>query len=233
MKFFLLLMFLIPLSVWSADNELSEQEKEAGWELLFDGKSLEKWKAYKKDSISKIWSVVDGQIKVDGRGGGENGADIITKKTYKNFEFKVEWKMPVPGNSGIFILADEKAEMIYHHAPEIQVLATKGVPSKPSYHNMAGSLYGLVQAPVNSQKKTGEWNKVRIVLKDSHLKIWQNGVPAVDIVIDSPEWKKLIAKSKFKKWAGFAKNVKEGGALGLQDHGCVAYFKNLKVKGLD
>lgn len=233
MKTLILIFCIIPFLAYSGDNELTEDEKSAGWELLFDGKSLDKWKAYKKDSISSIWSIVDGQIKVDGKGGGENGADIITKKSYKNFEFKVEWCMPETGNSGIFILADEKAEMIYHHAPEIQVLATKNIPSKASYHNMAGSLYGLVQAPLNSQKKVGEWNQVRITLKDSHLKIWQNSVLAVDIIIDSPEWKKLIAKSKFKKWAGFAKNVKEGGALGLQDHGCVVYFKNLKVKKLD
>ena len=228
----LLITFSLTFSIFS-DNKLTEAEKADGWQLLFDGKSMDKWKGYKTDSINPIWQVKDGAIFVEGKGGGENKGDIITKQSFKNFEFKVEWKMAERGNSGIFILADEKEDRIYFKAPEIQVIANDPSKVTKRTRNLAGSLYDMVSAPVESQKKVGEWNKVRIRLKDKHLQIWQNGVKSVDIVIDSPKWNELIQKSKFKKWPGFAKNVDIGGSLGLQDHGCEVYFKNLKVKSLD
>lgn len=228
-------MLLIFTSIFTAfsDNKLTDQEKAEGWELLFDGKSMDKWKGYKTESINPIWKIKDGAIFVDGKGGGENKGDIISKKSYKNFDFKLEWKMATRGNSGIFILADEQEDRIYYRAPEIQVIANDPSKVTKRTRNLAGSLYDLVSAPVESQKKVGEWNKVRIRLNNKHLQIWQNTVLAVDIVIDSPKWKELIKKSKFTKWPGFAKNSGIGGALGLQDHGCEVYFKNLKVKSLD
>jgi hypothetical protein len=50
------------------------------------------------------------------------------------------------------------------------------------------------------------------------------------VTIDSSEWKELVGKSKFKKWKGFGANM--SGALGLQDHGNVVSFKNMKIKEL-
>jgi len=40
----------------------------------------------------------------------------------------------------------------------------------------------------------------------------------------------LVAGSKFADWPGFAENVE--GHIGLQDHGDVVSFKNLKIRVL-
>ncbi|MBT5018609.1 MAG: DUF1080 domain-containing protein, partial [Planctomicrobium sp.] len=43
-------------------NNLSQAEKMAGWELLFDGKSAENFRNYKKDDISDGWVIEDGNL---------------------------------------------------------------------------------------------------------------------------------------------------------------------------
>ena len=220
-------LLLMSGMLFAGDNELSDKEKADGWKLLFDGKSMDQWKNFKKDNISDKWVVKDGMMTLTGRGGG----DIMTKKEYKNFDFKLEWKISENGNSGIFILADEKGKRIYSHAPEIQILDNERHKDNKKANHRSGSLYDMITAPAESHKKAGEWNQVRILLKDKHLKVWQNGVITADIVIGSDKWNELVGKSKFKSWKGFGAN--EMGALGLQDHGDVVSFKNLKIKVLD
>ncbi len=220
------LLFLSSLT-FAADNTLSSEEKGDGWKLLFDGKSMDQWKNFKKDGINPKWIIKDGAMTLTSRGGG----DIMTKKIYKNFDFKLDWKIAEKGNSGIFILADEKGRAIYSHAPEVQILDNERHPDRKKTSRRSGSLYDMITAPAESQKPAGEWNSVRIQLNNSQLKVWQNGIVTIDIKINGDKWKELLAKSKFKNWKGFA--LGESGALGLQDHGDVVSFKNLKIKELD
>ena len=205
------------------DNTLSKSEAKEGWELLFNGDDMNEWRNFKQKGTNPKWVIEDGTMKLTGPGGG----DIMTKKQYENFDFRMEWKISEAGNSGIFILADEKGKRIYSHAPEIQILDNEKHNDRKKPNHRSGSLYDMITAPAESQKKAGEWNQVRIQLNKGHLQVWQNGVQTVDVVINSDEWKKLVANSKFKNWKGFGQNKK--GHLGLQDHQDVVWFKNLKV----
>ena len=209
------------------DNTLSKKEKTAGWELLFNGKDMSQWRNFKKQSINSKWQIAENSMSLNSRGGG----DLISNKQYENFEFKLEWKISKNGNSGIFILADEKGKKVYSHAPEIQILDNEGHRDKKIPNHRSGSLYDMIEAPAASQKKAGEWNKLRIQLDKRHLQVWQNEVKTVDIVIGSEKWNKALAGSKFKDWKGFAKNSK--GHLGLQDHGNVVFYKNLKIREIN
>jgi len=220
-------IFAISCTTVAEDNTLTDTEKKEGWMLLFDGKSMDQWKNFKKDGISEKWQIKDGAMVLTGKGGG----DVMTKKTYKNFDFKLEWKISEGGNSGIFILADEKGPQIYTHAPEIQILDNEKHSDRSKPNHRSGSLYDMITSPPESHKKAGEWNQVRILLKDKMLKVWQNGILTAEVTIGSSKWNELLANSKFKNWKGFAAN--EAGALGLQDHGDVVSFKNLKIKVLD
>ena len=61
-----------------APNTLSQAERKAGWELLFDGKSLDGWRNYQADGVSSGWKVKDGTLVRAERGAG----DIVTDKQY-------------------------------------------------------------------------------------------------------------------------------------------------------
>ena len=95
----------------SADNALSAEEKAAGWELLFDGESMNHWRNYQREDIRQQWTIEESSMVLTGGGGG----DLITRKQYQDFDLKLDWKISEGGNSGIFFYADEAPERIYHN----------------------------------------------------------------------------------------------------------------------
>ncbi|MDC8829513.1 3-keto-disaccharide hydrolase [Alteromonas gilva] len=210
----------------AADNTLTDKEKSAGWELLFDGESLAQWRNYQKQTVSPLWRVKDGVLTLTGKGGG----DLITRKQYDEFELKLDWKIAQGGNSGVFVLADEAGQYVYSHAPEIQLIDNERHADAKTDSRRAGSLYDLVAAPSAAFKPAETWNSLRIRLQDNVLSVWQNEVMTVHIVLHSSTWDKLVAASKFADWQGFAQQ--SSGYIGLQDHGDLVSFKNIKIKEL-
>jgi hypothetical protein len=209
------------------DNTLSGAERDEGWQLLFDGQSLDQWRTYGQQAAGSEWQVQKGQIVLTQRGGG----DLISRKSFKNFELQLQWKIAEGGNSGIFFHADESELPIYVHAAEIQILDDARHPDNKKANRRSGSLYDLIAAPPTSQKPAGAWNHVFISYHNGHLQTWQNEVQTVDINLHSKAFMQLVADSKFADWPGFAENVE--GHIGLQDHGDVVSFKNLKIRVLD
>lgn len=132
------------------DNTLSKAEAKEGWELLFNGQDMNHWRNFKKQDVNEKWIVENGAIKLTGRGGG----DIMTKKQYENFDFRLQWKISEAGNSGIFILADEKGKRIYSHAPEIQILDNEKHSDRKKPNHRSGSLYDMITSPAESHKKS-------------------------------------------------------------------------------
>ena len=222
----LLLSGALSLQAVAADNQLTAQEQTDGWQLLFDGSSMAQWRNFRQTGLSDKWQIEQGAIKLTGKGGG----DILTKAQYSDFELQLEWKIAEGGNSGIFVLVDETGNTIYAHAPEIQILDDARHPDNKLASHRSGSLYDMIAAPPQSQKQAGEWNQVRIRLQQKQLTIWQNGVQTAAVQIDSVKWQQLLAQSKFASWPGFA--AKSSGHIGLQDHGDVVWFKNIKIKEL-
>jgi hypothetical protein len=208
-------------------NELTQAEIAAGWTLLFDGKSLDEWRNYGSDELDDGWRVADDAFYLAAGGGG----DIVTRKSWGDFELVLDWRISQGGNSGIFILVDETDAPIYNSAPEIQILDDERHSDREIDSHRSGSLYDLVAAHPSAQKPAGEWNTVRIRLDDGLLNIWQNGVPTTTLVIGSGAWKTLVANSKFADWEAFGASA--GGRIGLQDHGDTVWFRNVKIRELD
>lgn len=222
----LLLCSTLSLSAAAADNQLTAQEQADGWQLLFDGNSMAQWRNFKQPALHDKWQIDQGAMKLTGKGGG----DILTKAQYADFELQLDWKIAEGGNSGIFVLVDETGNTIYAHAPEIQILDNERHPDNKLASHRSGSLYDMIASPPQSHKKAGEWNQVRIRLAGKQLSVWQNGIQTAAVEIGSATWQQLLANSKFASWSGFA--TASRGHIGLQDHGDVVWFKNIKIKEL-
>lgn len=226
----------------SAVNSLTAPEKAEGWQLMFDGKTSNGWRGFKMDVFPSNWEVVDGTLHmIKGADQTEeqkaNKADIIYDKQFENFVFRLEWKISEVGNSGIFYLGQELDEFkkIYHTAPEMQVLDNDKHPDAKKGkdgNRKAGSLYDLIPAKPQNAKAVGEWNQVEITINNREVTHKQNGVKVLSYNIDSPEWKELVAESKFPKLNPNWVNMAAKGYVGLQDHGDDVWFRNLKVKEL-
>lgn len=222
----LLLAGALSFSAAAADNVLTQQEQADGWQLLFDGHNMSQWRNFKQTDLSDKWQIEQGAMKLSGK----NGGDILSKNSYKDFELQLDWKIAEGGNSGIFVLVDETGNTIYAHAPEIQILDNERHPDNKLASHRSGSLYDMIASPPKSHKKAGEWNQVRIRLAAKQLSVWQNGIQTASVTIGSNDWQQLLANSKFAKWPGFAASA--SGHIGLQDHGDVVWFKNIKIKEL-
>ena len=228
----LLTPLLSPLSF--ADNRLTDAELVDGWALLFNGQDMDQWRNFKKPDLSDKWGVENGVMTLTGPGGG----DILSKKSYKNFDLRLEWQISEAGNSGIFILVDELGDKIYSHAPEIQILDNEKHSDNKIDSHRSGSLYDMMASHPSSHKPAGEWNQVRIVFQDRFLRVWQNGVMTVTISLDSTTWDSLLADSKFGhpfySLFGDSEGFGEAdhGHIGLQDHGDPVSFKNIKIREL-
>lgn len=230
LKFIYVLLLLsssIAFSCFAQDNQLTPEEKAAGWQLLFNGEDMSQWRNFKQSTINDKWIIKDNAMYLSEKGGG----DLITKKAFENFELTLDWKVSIAGNSGIFILADELGDKIYSHAVEIQVLDNERHSDNKYKTHLSGSVYDLIGSPESAHKIAGEWNTVKILLENNALKVWQNGVLTAKTVINSEQWNTLVAASKFKNWSGFA--MAKLGHIGLQDHDDPVSFKNIKIREIN
>ncbi len=228
-----------PTMVNTGDNELTEAEKAAGWALLFDGKSMNGWHNYGKTTIGKSWIIDENAIHLhavpnpSGDWQAPDGGDILTADAYENYELELDWKIGACGNSGIIYNVVEdpaKYDYVWKTGPEMQVLDNSCHPDARIHKHRAGDLYDLIPCKYETVKPAGEWNHVRLVNNKGKVEHWLNNRKLVEYDMNSPEWPKLIAGSKFKDMPDFGKSKK--GRISLQDHGNLVWYKNVKIKKL-
>jgi hypothetical protein len=221
-------------------NTLSDEEKAAGWKLLWDGKSSEGWRSVHGPDFPKGggWKMDDGVLTVSESGGGESAAagDIITREKYSDFELSVDFKITAGANSGIKIFVDPSLNQGEGSAigPEFQILDDVRHPDAKhgrEGNRTIGSLYDMITAPAKKKvNPVGEWNNARILSEGMRITYTLNGEKTVDIVRGSKEWRDLVEISKYKKWPAFGE-LSEGHIL-LQDHGNQVSFRNIKIRDL-
>ncbi|MCK5943493.1 MAG: DUF1080 domain-containing protein [Planctomycetes bacterium] len=206
-------------------NRLSPQEREQGFELLFDGRELEHWTAFRADAPpERGWVVRDAAI-VHEAGGG--GGDLVSRERYGDFDLRFSFRVAAGANSGVMWHVTDEGDQTYYSGPEYQVL--DDLTRKPGAKHAVGSLYDLVPAEGKRVLPAGQWNEGRIVVHDGRLQHWLNGSKVVDCACAGPEWDAMIAASKFKDWP-FGKAAQ--GRFALQDHGDEVAFRNLRVRKL-
>ena len=222
-----------PQSELEAMN-VEKVQPESEWISLFDGTNFDNWRGYLTDEMYPEWTIEDGAMVFTPSGHG--GKNIITKETFTDFEMSLEWKISEGGNSGIFwsVYEDPKYKEAYQTGPEIQVLDNERHPdalANPKYHQ-AGALYDLVQPMHDVCKPAGEWNLcvLEVNHKTNKGSVTLNGTVIVKFPVHGEAWDAMVAKSKFKGWEGFGKH--HTGHIGLQDHGDIVSFRNIKIKKL-
>ena len=212
-------------------NALTAAEKAAGWTLLFDGRTLDGWRAYKKpDAVGLRWKVEDGALTLPATtAAGTRAGDIISKDTFEQFELVFDWRVAPGGNSGVkyFILEDQNSAIGH----EYQVIDdAHHADAKIGAHRQTAALYDVLPAADRPMKPAGEWNTTRILVRGQHVEHWLNGQRVLQYELDSPTLKAAIEKSKFKEIQRFGK--RQNGHILLQDHGDQVWFRNLKIRRL-
>ncbi len=211
-----------------AANTLTDAEKKAGWVLLFDGKTTEGWRNFKKDKLSPKWEVKDGTIGKTG-----NAGDMVTVNQYDSFELVLDYRIGKGGNSGLMFHVTEDQGAPWATGPEVQ-LQDNGEAHDPE---LSGWMYQLYKPavdpktgkPADATKPAGEWNTIRLIVTPKRGELWMNGVKYYDFVKGSEDWNARVAKSKFGGMKMFGKPTK--GHIALQgDHAGDLAFRNMKIR---
>ena len=224
----------------AALNQLTEQEVQQGWRLLFDGESPQGWRGVNKSHFPAGWEIVDGTLHCKGSGMGEagsdDGGDILYDEKFSDFHLYLEWKIGEGGNSGIFYLGEERDDWpIWRTAPEMQILDNErhlDANLGKDGNRQAGSLYDLIPAKPQNANPAGEWNSAEVMVYRGTVVHKQNGEVVLEYHLWTDDWNKLVKDSKFPELNPDWANVPKEGYVALQDHGDDVWFRNIKIRKL-
>jgi hypothetical protein len=188
-------------------------ESKDGWISLFDGKSLEGWKANEKP---ETFSVKDGEIVVKGERSHLFYVGPVNDHDFKNFEFKADIMTKPSANSGVYFHTEFQPSGWPAKGYEIQVNNTHGDPKKTA------GIYAVKDNLV-APAKDNEWFTLEIKVEGKHI------ITKVDgkVISDYTEEENV----KRKDMPG---RVIDHGTFALQGHdpGSEIHYKNIFVKPL-
>ena len=214
-------------------NTLTDAEKAEGWELLFDGQTLNGWRDFNGTALTEPWTVVDGCIQAKGAGSDGTGY-IVTDKQYENFELSWDWKLTKGGNSGMLyhVVEGRQYQVPYVTGPEYQLIDEPNFPDKLEDWQKLGVDYAM-HLPDQAKMKVnpyGQWNNSKIVFDNGHVEHWLNGQKVLEFEAWTDDWFERKNSGKWENAPEYGLATK--GLFCLQDHGDPASFRNIKVKKL-
>lgn len=157
----------------------------AKWTALFDGKDLAGWKVYG----SEKWVADQGTILGESTSG--KYGYLLTRKNYRNFILRLQFKCDSEGNSGLFFHS-RITGMNPEHGPDIVGMQAEIDPQRHT-----GGLYesggrGWVALPTpkgeEAIKPLGQWNSLEVSVQGEHIVTRLNGVKIVGYTYTKPRF---------------------------------------------
>jgi hypothetical protein len=221
----------------------------SGFRPLFNGKNLTGWKGHTTmaeraklppEKLSDLqqqrtktalehWTVVDGAIHCDGKG----GVSLVTEKDYANFELLIDWKIDPKGDSGLYLRGQPQVQIWDSDNSGGANGVDKGTGSGGLWNNpyppgtdtkdaaallKAGQKVGKIPLK-KADKPVGQWNTFHITMVGDKVTVKLNNELVVDQAALPNYWDK-------------GKPLPSTGPIELQFHGDPLWFKNIYVKEL-
>ena len=208
-------MTWVGLTVLVLAASASAQPGDQGWISLFDGKSLEGWKAGEN---AGTFSVRDGAIVAHGPRSHLFYAGPVENADFRDFKLKVDAKTERGSNGGIFFHTQRQESNWLEKGFEVQVNN-----SDPADPRKTAGLYRM-QDVMEQLAKDGEWFTMHITVWGKHVTVSLNGKDVVD-------WVELVPANPPSDRPG---RVLDHGTFALQGHDpdSTVYYRNICVKPL-
>ena len=219
-------------------QHLTQAEIADGWQLLFDGKSLDQWKDFNGDSLTMPWHVVDGCIQAAGDGSDLSGY-IVNKSSMRTSSSTGTGSSPaaataacsttwsrtpisaVPMSQG-WVPADRQRRLGRPRTPD--------PARRRSGRNWAWTTPYTCRILIRCWSTRRARNSSRIVCDNGHVEHWLNGRKILEFDAWTDDW---FARKNSGKWETAPEyGLAQRGVICLQDHGYPASFRNLKIKEL-
>ena len=201
---------LVAIPAWAADDE-------DGFEVLFDGTSMDGWKA--NENLDS-WKLIDGEIVCRGdRSHLFYVGDADSPAEFKNFHFKAEVMTKPGANSGIFFHTEWQDEGWPAKGYEMQVNNSQGDPVR------TGSIYYFVKN-FTPPAEDNEWFTQELIVKGKAMTVIVDGKVLFEYV--EPEGAPGAAPG------GGGDHKLSSGTFALQAHdpGSEVHYRNIRVKRL-
>jgi len=204
-------LLALTVSCFAAFAAEGEKKKQDEWIPLFDGKSLDGWKA---SETPGTFSVEDGNIKVHGKRSHLYYVGPLQNANFKNFELKCKVMTKKWANSGIYFHTEFKQDGWPNKGYEAQVNNSHIDPKK------TGGLYNVKDIMFKSPAKDDEWFDYHIIVNGKQIIVKING----ETVTDYTEPEDLDRPGR----------MLSSGTFCLQGHdpNSLVYFKDIQVKPL-
>ena len=219
----LLVLAIVGFPVFGADNILTENEKQEGWILLFDGQTTKGWMSPKEKPLDGK-HVQDGSL-------NPHPCDymLVHEQLWDNYRLSLDFKITKKCNSGIFVrtfpLTPRPGKDVGFNGIEIAIDDT----TSAGFHDTA-AIYDLVKPTRNAMKPVGEWNHMVITSLGNLLEVELNGEKVNRINFDEwPEPNKRPDGTDHKFDVAYKTHPRTG-YIGLQDHGSDCWYKNIKLR---
>lgn len=145
------LRLLLPLLFLTA--HIFAADAPEGFTALITKSDLSGWQDAAK--AAEHWKIENGELINDGK-----GTDLVTAKSYKNFELRLEWKIPLRGDSGVYLPGGQ----------QVQIWAKDSGSGGFVFNHKY-----TVSPAVVADKPLGEWNSYVIKLLNSKVTVTLNG----------------------------------------------------------
>lgn len=193
-------------------NTLTAKEKEEGFVLLFDGKTLEGWKGNQDVFRIQDGALIGGSLKEP----VARNEFLRTTKEYEDFELRLQFRLLGQGsNAGVQIRTQE----IENHHEVRGYQADMG-------NGWWGCLYDesrrnrILAGPPTEERDTlvkpEQWNDYRIRCQGNRIQLWINGKPTVDYHEED-------------------KDIPSRGIIAVQIHGgppSEAHYRSIRIRKL-
>jgi hypothetical protein len=195
-------------------NTLTAAEKAAGWKLLFDGKSLDGWKASENQGT---FTVQDGELVVFGKRSHLFYVGPVANHDFKNFELSVDIKTFPKANSGVYFHTQYQETNWPDKGYEVQVNNTHKDVKK------GAGLYAI-QDNLQPPAKDEEWYTMTIKVEGKRVQTFVNGKQVVDYTEEPNATRPPNMKGRLISHGTFA----------IQGHDpeSKVHYKNIKVRVL-
>ncbi len=184
-KFQWLPSLLAVLMVAAGTAFLAAQEDEEGFVSLFNGKDLTGWVQKGGDAFYKV---EDGMIIGECNPEAKSNSFMCTEKEFGNFIFKCEYKVLVPGNSGIQFRSHSEGDGPRPHVfgYQCEIAPSEGTSDTCRIYDEGrrGHKNGIVwlndvdpekRAAADASYKPDDWNTIEIQCVGPSIRTWLNG----------------------------------------------------------
>lgn len=201
--------------------QLSTQEKNEGFKVLFDGSNMFQWTGNTADYVTE-----DGNMVINPKSDKGSGGNLFTKEEFSDFVFRFEFQLTPGANNGLGIRSPITGDAAYK-GMELQILDNDAPIYKDLHvYQYHGSLYGTLPAKRGFLKPIGQWNYQEVIVKGPKIKVILNGTEILDADITDA---RKNGAADGKDHPGL---LRDSGHIGFLGHGSPLKFRNIRIKDL-